>query len=142
LARSEISSEKIEAYRNTDYRFGEGAQVVTLRIDLNSDELAHLCASCGAACAVFITACDPFGEAQSRKLNEAGQGRPSTELRVLSARVIGGAGIDPSGAWPEESSFLALGIGLDVARDLGFRYRQDAIVWAGDDAMPRLMRLR
>ena len=33
LAQTEISAEKIVAYRATDYRFGEGLDAITLRID-------------------------------------------------------------------------------------------------------------
>jgi len=33
LAQTEISAEKIAAYRATDYRFGEGLDAITLRID-------------------------------------------------------------------------------------------------------------
>ena len=33
LAQTEISAEKIVAYRATDYRFGEGLDAITLRFD-------------------------------------------------------------------------------------------------------------
>jgi Protein of unknown function (DUF3293) len=59
----------------------------------------------------------------------------------LSRHVIEWAG-HPSGAWPPELSFFALGISERAARDLGRRFDQDAVVWAGADAVPRLLLLR
>ena len=58
------------------------------------------------------------------------------------AMVRGTTAADPTGAWPEEKSFLALGVGEDTARKLGNRLHQDAVVWAGLDAVPRLLLLR
>ena len=142
LAHSEVPAEKIEDYRKTDYRFGEGLGVVTLRIDHRSDELARLYASSGAACGVFVTAYNPFGQVQDIEANEDAHARLGADLRALSIPVIEGAGAHPSGAWPEERSFFALGVDLEAARNLGIRYRQDAIVWVGADAVPRLIMLR
>ena len=142
LAQSEISAEKIEAYRKTDYRFGEGADAVILRVDLRSEELARLYSSSGFTCGAFVTAYNPYGTAQGIEANEAAHECLGTDLRALSARVIEGAGADPSGAWPEEKSYFALGIDLEAASTLGKRYRQDAIIWAGGDAIPKLILLR
>lgn len=142
MAHSEIPAEKIEAYLNTEYRFGDGLDAVTLRIDRRSGELARLYATSGTACGVFATAFNPFGRVQSIEDNEAAHERLGTDLRALSARVIEGAGADPSGAWPEEKSFFALGVDLEAARNLGTRYGQDAIVWVGADTVPKLILLR
>ncbi len=65
------------------------------------------------------------------------------ELKVLApGRVIEGAGAAPTSGRQEEESFFALGLDLDAARDLGTRYKQDAIVWVGEDAVPKLILLR
>ena len=68
--------------------------------------------------------------------------RLGRELRGLYPIVIEGAGADPTGAWPPENSYFALGADLDAARAIGLRYRQDAVVWAGLDAVPQLILLR
>jgi hypothetical protein len=115
---------------------------VTLRIGVRSEALAQLYASSGYASGVFITAYSPFGQPQSPELNEAAHARLGAELRSLGRPVIEGVGADPSGAWPEEKSFFAFGIGVDAARALGTRYEQNAIVWVGADAVPTLMLLR
>ena len=61
---------------------------------------------------------------------------------AVSRWCAGQQAADPIGAWPEEKSFLALGVGEDTARKLGNRFRQDAVVWVRSDAVPRLLLLR
>ncbi|MDA1327189.1 MAG: DUF3293 domain-containing protein [Proteobacteria bacterium] len=102
----------------------------------------RLFASTGCDCGVFITAFNPLGQAQSDETNEIVHSRLGTELKASAIDVIEGAGADPTGAWPEEKSFFALGVDLEAARDLGIRYKQDAIVWAGADAIAQLVLLR
>ena len=55
------------------------------------------------------------------------------------AFLFEGEALDPNGVWPAEPSVLALGIALATARDLGIRFRQNAILFADDDAVPRLV---
>ena len=142
LAHSDIPAEKITAYLATDYRFGHGLDRITLRIDARSEALKRLYASSGYACGVFLTAYNPLGQALSLEANEAAHARLGAELKVLAIEVIEGVGADPTGAWPEEKSFFALGVELEAARTLGIRYHQDAIVWVGEDAIPILVVLR
>jgi hypothetical protein len=56
--------------------------------------------------------------------------------------VLDAEGADPTGAWPPEPSFFALGINEETARLLGIRYRQDAVLWVGANAIPELLLLR
>ena len=142
MAHTEISAEKIAAYRATDYRFGEGFDAVILQVDLRSEGLARLYTSSVFTCGAFFTAYNPYGTAQGIEANEAAHARLGTELKALSESVIEGAGADASGRWPEEKSYFAFGINLEAASNLGKRYRQDAIVWAGSDAVPKLILLR
>lgn len=138
----EIPTEKIKAYLDTDYRLGQGLDSITLRIDTRSEALSRLYASSGYTCGVFITAYNPYGQAQNLEANEAEHARLGAELNAMAIEVIEGVGADPTGAWPEEKSFFALGVELEAARNLGIRYNQDAIVWAGRDAVPKLIFLR
>lgn len=75
-------------------------------------------------------------------MNEKANQRLNEYLRSLGARVINGAGADPTGEWPPEPSFLALGIDLASAQRFGKLYKQDAIIWSDSDAIPRLILLR
>ena len=142
MAHSEVPAEQVEAYRKTEYRFGQGLDAVTLRIDVPSVALARLYASSGHASGVFITEYSPFSEPQSPEANEAAHARLGEELKLLGRPVIEGAGADPTGEWPAEKSYFVLGVDLDAAKALGHRCQQNAIVWVGADAVPKLIVLR
>jgi hypothetical protein len=142
LAQSAIPAEKIEAYRKTDYRFGHGTDLITLRINTRSEALSQLYISSGYTCGAFITAYNPCGQAKNIETNETAHAQLREKLHTLSPIIIEGAGTDPTGDWPEEKSFLALGIDLETAKSLGICYEQDAIVWVGTDAVPQLILLR
>ncbi len=142
MTQSEIAAEKIEAYLKTNYRFGFGTDLITLRIDTRSEALSQLYTSSGYACGVFITAYNPCGQAQSPEANEAAHASLSEKLNTLSPKVIEGAGADSTGQWPEEKSFFAVGVDLETAKNLGIFYKQDAIVWVGAGAVPELILLR
>jgi sugar phosphate isomerase/epimerase len=135
-----IAADRVAAYRATQYRIG-GSESFTLSIDKQSDALLQLYRKTGQDCGLFITAFNPFGQAQSAEANEAAHSRLGEHLRALSRHVIEGAGY-PSGDWTPELSYFALGISEGAARQLGRRFDQDAVVWAGADAVPRLLLLR
>ena len=139
--RSEISGDLIRAYRETDYRAGEGAAAITLRIDERSEPLSRLYDASGHRCALFVTACNPHSETRSPEANLAAHARLRAELTRLTQYVIEGVGAHPSGRW-EEKSFLALGVGREAAIILGNQFGQNAVVWADDDLIPRLILLR
>eukprot|EP01037_Dinobryon_pediforme_P019756 gene19756-20226_t len=74
---------------------------------------------------------NPFGHMQIEGDNEAAHVRLGKQLRALSPLVIEGAGIDPAGVWPAETSYFAIGIDEENSRLLGCQYNQDAVVWVG-----------
>ncbi len=55
------------------YRFGQGAEVVTLRIDTRSEALQWLTTWSGHRCGVFITMHNPLGVRQSQEANDDAQ---------------------------------------------------------------------
>ena len=139
---TEIPPDTLAAYLNTDYRFGQGAEVVTLRIDTRSEALQWLYTWTGHRCGVFITTHNPLGEWQSQEANDDAHARLAAELKQRGMDAIEGEGVGPDGAWPAEKSFFVFGVDLETARMLGGRYRQNAVVWAGEDAVPKLILLR
>jgi len=139
---SAISADLVASYRAADYQAGSGPAAVTLRIDQYSESLAQLLAASGRQCAAFITACNPGSQPQSPETNRAAHALLREELSRHTDQIIEGTGSDPSGAWPPEPSLLALGVKLDVAEALGRQFRQNAVVWAGADAISRLILLR
>jgi hypothetical protein len=90
VARSEIRTEKMVAYPATEYRFGEGLDVVTLRIDRRSEELARLYGSSGTTCGVFVTANNSFGHACGMQFNEAAHEHLGADLAASSTPVMAG----------------------------------------------------
>ncbi len=142
MTQTAIPPDKINAYRATHYRVGTGPEAFTLMIDNPSNSLRRLYEETGHTCGVFITAFNPFGQQQSAQQNEAAHSRLGECLRALTARVIDGAGADPNSDWPQERSYFALGVDKAAASKLGAMFHQDAVVWVGPDAIPRLLLLR
>ena len=152
MTRPEISAELVAAYRATEYRVRPAAGFGTspdcafiLRIDRYSAPLSQLFSASGHRCAAFITACNPFSLPRSSEANHAACARLRDALiRHIPhpEEIIEGEGGDPSGIWPGEESFLVLGLNLETSRALGRKFEQNAIVWAGPDAIPRLILLR
>jgi hypothetical protein len=140
--KSRISPEKIQAYRSTHYRIGLGPSSFVLKIGEKSAELADLFASSGTDCGIFITAFNPFGQKQGHAENEKAHVSLLEQLTSRTQEFIEGKGEDPSGDWPAERSVLALGVEASGACDLGTMFSQDAVVWLGSDAVPRLLLLR
>ena len=152
MAQPEISAGLVIAYRSTEYCVGPSAGLDTspsrtfiLRIDQYSEPLSRLFFASGHRCAAFITACNPFSLPQSPGLNQAACAHLRDALIRHTSRpeeIIEGEGRDPSGAWPGEKSFLVLGLDLGASKALGGKFEQNAIVWAGADAIPKLVFLR
>ncbi len=142
MESTEIEPGKLAAYEATEYRIGMDAGAPVLRIGMRSVELARMHEEAGVACSLFITAWNPLGALRPEAENQVAHEELRAVLAALSPRIVEGAGGEPGGDWPEERSFLALGIGEDAARELGRRFRQDAVVWSGADAVPRLLLLR
>lgn len=152
MTRPEISAELVAAYRSTEYHVRTAAGFGTspvcpfiLRIDRYSAPLSQLFSASGHRCAAFITACNPFSLRRSPEANHAACARLRDALirhMPHPEEIIEGEGSDPSGVWPGEKSFLALGLDLETSRELGRKFEQNAIVWAGPDAIPGLILLR
>jgi hypothetical protein len=158
-ARSAIPAQLISAYRATGYRVmppassasrsGEAASAsgreFILHIDEYSRPLSQLFADSGYRCAAFITASNPFSEPHGVEENLAACARLRDELLRRSCRaehILNGEGRDITGTWPGEKSFLVLGLDLETSRQLGREFRQNAVVWVDEDAIPRLILLR
>jgi hypothetical protein len=139
---TEISADKLRAYRATQYRIGAGDDAIVLRIGEHSPPAAALFAVHGVSCGAFITACNPRGTLHSEAANDAAHARLRERLLGLGLAVIEGAGGEPGSDWTPERSVMALDLDLDAARAVGCEFDQDAIVWLGADAVPQLVLLR
>jgi hypothetical protein len=138
---TEIPRELILAYEATDFRVLE-PQEFTLRVGQRSAELQSLYDDLGVTCAGCLTAWNPFSKEASECENQNAQRQLLRKLSLEGFPALNALGIDPSGDWPGEESVFVPGISLDRAKVLGSEFGQNAIVWAGPDAVPQLVLLR
>lgn len=138
---TEIPPDLISAYESTDFRVLE-PEAFTLRIGQQSDKLQALFHASGANCAAFLTAWNPYSEQTTDAENERLQSELTKRLLLEGFVTARGLGADPSGEWPGEESLFVLGLDLARAKSFGQQFRQNAIVWADADAVPRLVLLR
>ena len=114
----------------------------TLSVGQRSAELHALYVELGLTCAGYLTAWNPFSKEASELENENAQRQLLRQLSLEGFPALNALGIDPSGDWPGEESVFVPGLSLDRAKLLGSEFGQNAIVWAGPDAVPQLVVLR
>ena len=141
MDNTQVSPALIAAYNATRYRvFAD--ETFDLKIGQGSANLSNLYQKYGCLSALIITAWNPYSAATSKANNMAAQGRLELKLLAWPVTFIPATGQDAEMKWPGEESILALGFSLDVAKNLGVEFRQNAIVWSGQDAIPKLIMIR
>jgi hypothetical protein len=141
MESSKIDSATIAAYRAAHYEVLEPDPFV-LHVGLVSTRLADLLMREQASCVGFITAWNPFSENVTEADNSAAQSSLMKELIERGFSTVPGFGKDPSGKWPSEESLLVIGLSLEEVKQLGIKYRQNAVIWSGEKAVPELILLR
>ncbi len=138
---SSIDAHTLAAYRAARYVV-PGVKGFVLSVDQYSPRLEAAHRRHEVGCSAFLTAFNPRGQ----QLDGAENLRRHTDLQVtvaamrLSYRT--GFGVDPEHEWPEECSVLVFGLALEPACMIGRHFEQNALIWAGSDAVPRLVLLR
>lgn len=138
---SDIDPSTIKAYLETNYYIAAPAPFV-FQVGVPSEALARACAQHSANCCAFVTACNPYSLLIDEQTNAERQAELARELEQRGLPFFHGIGRHPSGSWPAETSYLVLGLPLSAAKTLGEKYRQNAILWCGPDAVPELILLR
>lgn len=139
-----VPAARVAVYESARYCIEQpGRPLVELRAGVASPELAALYREHGAAAMGFITACNPGGTVSDAE-NEVAMVRLRADVLALGLVALPGTGRDGdrTSPWPGEPSLAVFGISRQEACNLGLRYRQDAIVWAGAGAVPELVMLR
>ncbi|QLQ31934.1 MAG: DUF3293 domain-containing protein [Candidatus Thiothrix singaporensis] len=136
-----VTPELLAAYHATLYQVRHSQGVFTLTTDNPSAELVDLLRETGSRCAAFITACNPYSWPVGDAENARAQRRLASQLRQAGYAAIPAIGLDPAGEWQGEESFLVPGLELEDAKLLGRQYAQNAILWMGADAVPKLVLL-
>ena len=131
----------IQAYRETDY-IVQAAPEFVLRIDQPCPALAAYCTRRRIAAGCVITAWNPHSQPLSQAENQARQARLEQELQQAGWQWIPAVGRHPTNGWPPEAGCFVEGMGEETAREWGRIYEQNAVVWCGEDAIPRLLMRR
>lgn len=130
----------VRAYAETCFHVANTPPFV-LRIGEANAHLADLCRRWRVTASAFVTACNPHSDSLSEAENGSRHAALRDELVRRGLPFVEGAGRHPDNGWPPEASFLVLGLELDETRELGVRWQQNAVVWAGADAVPSLVLL-
>ncbi len=132
-----MTPELLQNYLRSEYRVFDGERTIVLNLDTTSPELKELYARHNAITAVFMTAWNPHSETTDPDRNEINMVALLHDLTGYT--LYNGEGADPTGEWPPERNVLALDVSMDKAVSLGQRYRQNAVIFANEDAIPRLI---
>jgi hypothetical protein len=136
-----VDAALLAAYRRTEYRVDDAGYAFVLRIDVPSEELRRCHDAFGVTCSTFITAWNPRSLPTPQAQNDSAMARLEQVLTAMGCRWLRGEGVDPDGDWPGEPSLLVLGLDEPAAVTLARRFNQNAFVWTGLDATPRLVNL-
>lgn len=142
LNNSEISPDLVTNYCRTVYQVGIGVDALNLHIDQYSKPLQELLVLKNVSNAVIVSAYNPFSQIQSHERNLTAHAALLEILRRDTVSIIESKNIDPSGFWADEKSICVFGMNIVTARALGRQFSQNAVVWIGCDAVPRIVLLR
>lgn len=131
----------ISAYLETDYIVHAGPDFV-LHIDQPCAALAAYYKRRHIAAACVITAWNPFSQSLPYAENQARQAKLEQELQQAGWQSIPAVGRHPTNGWPPEAGCFVEGMSEEAASEWGRIYEQNAVVWCGADAIPRLRLLR
>lgn len=145
MRHSDISHELVKDYARTCYQvngFTDSTETFTLHVNQYSESMFQLLAKQKVSGAAIITAYNPLSQIQSDEKNRAAHEMLLRTLWHYSVFILDSINIDPFGIWPEEKSICIFGLNLESARSIGNQFNQNAIVWIGKNAVPRLILLR
>lgn len=141
MTKSVIPALTVQAYRSTLY-WVNCESPFAFRVGVPSAELDRLIRSNCVSSAAFLTAWNPCSVEASPEKNASANAEMIGQLEAAGKQVIPGFGVAEDGSAPGEVSVLALDVSLDEARQIGTHFKQNAIVWIGEDAVPQLILLR
>ncbi|MDE3012219.1 MAG: DUF3293 domain-containing protein [Pseudomonadota bacterium] len=128
----------VVAYRRARYRVDTDPPF-ELHVDRYSPELAALLTAKGLGCAAWLTACNPHSRPLAAPDNATRQAALAATLTASGHATLNCSGEDPDGKWPAEAGVLVPGLDHDEAVALGRAWQQNAVLWSGPDAVPRLV---
>ena len=136
-----LSQELIAAYSSTNFEVHAETRIV-LKVGEFNQNLKLIFSQLNHSTACFITAYNPESIELSVHENQSAQQELYDDLVSLDCTIFNGFGSDPDGNWEGEPSYFASGIAFIDAKNLGKKYRQNAIVWCDQKCIPELVLLR
>lgn len=135
-----LDPETLASYRSAHYVVHTGAVDLTLALDVPNPALADLMRAHGAASACLVTAYNPYSQERTPARNEAANAGLRAWLEARGWPLLEGYGsCADEGDRNAERSFLAFGPDADDARAMCVAFDQNAVVFAGADAVPVLL---
>ena len=138
---TKVNPLNIESYTNANYHIYDKPLFV-INIGAESSPLNKLYERYGVNEAAILTAYNPMSQETNDIDNKQNNEQLELILKGQKLPFIRAEGICPDNKWPGEESFLVLGMTLNVAKDLGKKFRQNAIVWSDQSTISQLILLR
>ncbi|EDM28285.1 hypothetical protein LNTAR_10231 [Lentisphaera araneosa HTCC2155] len=130
----------IENYLKAEYQVFDKELTTSIKIGINNPQLNSFLKASNHNTWAFITAWNPYSLNETTDTENHSRNQTLLEdLNVQDIQVISGKGIDPSGEYSGEDSFLITGISRDDAIQLGQKYQQNAIVFGEIYKNPELI---
>jgi hypothetical protein len=129
----------LASYRVARYVVHDGDATTTLRLDMHNPDLAALMRRHGVSSACFVTAYNPFSQDRTPDQNEAANAALRAWLQARGWPILEGDGCCGEDDRDAERSFLAFGPAAEDARAMCVAFGQNAVVFAGADAVPVLL---
>lgn len=137
LPDSTLAETTIQAYLQAEYRI-HAEPPFSLRVGRQSTVLQALFETTGTASAAFITPYNPLGHLLSKHENQLRLAELQGSLEAQGKVFMSAEGLDPHGEWPPEKGVLILGIAPEQAREVGRKFRQNAVLCCDEEGLVRL----
>lgn len=133
----------VEVYEDAVYEV-LGDDGFVMQVGKYSARLADLFEHRGCRSAAFLTAYNPGSVKYSDTANNDAQIALEKLLRARGISFLHGIGKDPvpTSDWQGEKSVLALGLSNSEAVEIADKFKQAAILWCPDSAVPELQMLQ
>lgn len=135
--QSTVPKATIDAYRQAIYMV-DTYPPFEFKVDEYSEPLIQLLRIKNAKTAAWITACNPYGNKQTPEKNKFLQDKLFQLINEKGLEYTTGRGIDSQHRQAPEESLLLFNIALDEAIEIGKLFNQNAILWIGENSIPRL----
>lgn len=137
---TEITLTTVTMYRDTLYRAPASsiAPAITVRIDDPPENTDAWLAHANARSAVFVTACNPFGELAAADVNRDANAEFESDLKVLGLRYVAAHGDAASGDW-SEAGFCVFDASDEQVTQWLIDWRQNAVVRVALGESPELV---